>query len=201
MDKGLASGTTYYYTVRASYNSVLSRYNTTGIPLIRLSTPALSSAVASSDGIKITWSKVTGADGYTFWRKVSGGSWSKLATISSGSTVSYTDTTAQSGVTYYSTVRALSGKTQSSYNSTGISAKIGSGSGSSSVTLVDYVTTRDLYYRTGPGSSYTAVGILSSGTTVKVVSGESYDVDGTAWYRVSINGSYYYMSSRYLKEA
>ncbi|MCD7735261.1 MAG: SH3 domain-containing protein, partial [Clostridiales bacterium] len=68
-------------------------------------------------------------------------------------------------------------------------------------TLVNYVTTGMLNYRTGPGSSYSLAGTFASGATVKVVDGESYDVSGTIWYRVYVNGSYYYCSSKYLTKA
>ncbi|MBQ9166381.1 MAG: SH3 domain-containing protein, partial [Oscillospiraceae bacterium] len=198
-DTNVSSGTTYYYTVRATYGSAASRYSTTGVSRLYLSVPTLKSAAASSDSIKVTWEAVTGAAGYTVWRKVPGGSWSKIATISSGSTTSYTDSSnLTSGTTYYYTVRATKSGTLSYYNTTGISATFGS---SSSVTLVNYVTTGNINYRTGPGTNYSLAGTVAAGTTVKVVAGESYDVNGTPWYRIYINGGYYYMSSRYLTKA
>lgn len=199
-DTNVSSGTTYYYTVRATYGSAASRYSTTGISQLYLSTPTLKSATASSSSVKVTWGSVSGAGGYTVWRKTANSSsWSKIATVSSGSTTSYTDSSSlTSGTTYYYTVRATGSGTLSYYNKTGISVTFGS---SSSVTLVNYVTTGNVNYRTGPGTNYSLAGTLASGTTVKVVAGESYDVDGTPWYRVYINGNYYYMSSKYLKKA
>ncbi|MCC8182242.1 MAG: Ig-like domain-containing protein [Clostridiales bacterium] len=191
-DTTAASGTTYIYTVRAVSGSALSGYDSTGITCIRLSTPSLTSATATSSGITVKWGAVTGAKGYRVYRKVSGSGWSRIANISSGSTVSYTDTTGTAGTTYYYTVRAVNGSTLSGYNGSGVSAKMGA------VSYVSYVTICKLNYRSGAGTSYTIKGTLSSGTTVQVVSGESYTVSGVVWYRAYINGSYYYVSSQYL---
>ncbi|MCD7753053.1 MAG: fibronectin type III domain-containing protein, partial [Clostridiales bacterium] len=69
----------------------------------------------AATGVKVSWGKVTGASGYYVYRKTSGGTFSKIATVTSGSTVSYTDKTAKSGTTYYYTVRAYKGGTTSSY--------------------------------------------------------------------------------------
>ncbi len=67
-------------------------------------TLAISSATNTSSGIKLTWKKVSGASGYYVYRKTKSGSYSStpLATITSGSTVSYTDTSVKNknGTTY-----------------------------------------------------------------------------------------------------
>jgi hypothetical protein len=55
----------------------------------------------------ITWSKVTGADGYEVYQATSkSGTYSKVTTIKKGSTVSYTKSSLKSGKTYYYKVRA-----------------------------------------------------------------------------------------------
>lgn len=84
-----------------------------------LDTPALSGISNISGGVKLTWSSVDDATGYTVWRKTTG-SWSKIATLSSGTTTSYTDTTTASGTTYTYTVRATCGSVVSSYDSKGL---------------------------------------------------------------------------------
>ena len=68
----------------------------------------------------MTWGKVTGATGYNVYRKVTGGSWSRIATVKSGSTVTYTNKSLSSKKTYYYTVRAYNGSYLSSYVSSGI---------------------------------------------------------------------------------
>ncbi|MCD7752983.1 MAG: hypothetical protein LUH41_00315, partial [Clostridiales bacterium] len=106
------SGTTYYYTVRAVSGSILGSYDSSK-SIVRLAQPTVTLSNAST-GVTVKWGKVTGATGYTVWRKTSGGSWAKIATVSS-STLTYTDTTASSGTTYYYTVRAVCNGTLSSY--------------------------------------------------------------------------------------
>lgn len=107
----LKEGTVYYYYVVAyteengtkTYGTLSSEY-----PYISLaSCTADSTAVNTESGIKVKWSKVTGATGYYVYRKVSGGDYGDpIQTITSESTVSFTDTTAKSGTVYYYRVKA-----------------------------------------------------------------------------------------------
>ncbi|MCD8021819.1 MAG: hypothetical protein LUF30_02145 [Lachnospiraceae bacterium] len=60
-------------------------------PSVSLSTGEISSLTNTSSGIKIKWTAVDGADGYYIYRKTSSGSYSRIKTIKSASTVSYTD--------------------------------------------------------------------------------------------------------------
>ncbi|MCD8383081.1 MAG: hypothetical protein LUC30_09285, partial [Clostridiales bacterium] len=83
------SGTTYYYTVRAVSDNDISSY-VTNKSIIRLSQPEITLANTAT-GVKISWSKVTGATSYRVYRKTVGGSWQNLASVSSN-TLSYTDT-------------------------------------------------------------------------------------------------------------
>ncbi len=55
-------------------------------------------------GVKVYWSKVTGADSYRVYRKVKGGSYKVIGNTTKAY---YTDTTAKSGTTYYYSVRAI----------------------------------------------------------------------------------------------
>ncbi|MGM9593321.1 MAG: Ig-like domain-containing protein [Candidatus Onthomonas sp.] len=197
-DTTAASGTTYIYTVRATYGSVQSRYETAGISCLCLTVPKLGTAKASSSGISLSWDKVSGADGYRVYRKTSGESWQLIAKTTAAS---YTDKkNVISGTTYIYTVRAYSGSTLSYYNTKGVSATATSTVG---VTLVDYVTTGDLNYRSSPdkSSSSNIVGTLKKGTTVKVVDGWSKTVEDTTWFMCYIDGNYYYISSKYLEKA
>ncbi len=90
---------------------------------IKLTAPVLVSAGNGTQGVNVTWNSVQGAEGYYVYRKTADTSWIRIGSTAGGSTVSYTDTTAQSGITYTYTVRAQKGSTLSSYNGTGISVK------------------------------------------------------------------------------
>ena len=72
-------------------------------------------------GFKVTWNKVTGADGYKVYRKAAGGSWSVITTIKKGTTVTYSDTKATvNGKLYYYLIRpykTISGKNYDALNS------------------------------------------------------------------------------------
>lgn len=82
---------------------------------------------AGYSSLKVTWSKVSGADGYCVYRKNAGGSWEQIASLKSGKTVSYTDGKLTAGKTYTYTVRAYRNvngqRLKSSYDKKGISGK------------------------------------------------------------------------------
>ncbi|MBS7359085.1 MAG: leucine-rich repeat protein [Oscillospiraceae bacterium] len=126
-DTKISSGNYYKYTVRAYNGSYASYYNTTGLKTKYLAVAPLKSAVSQSAGVKVTWGKVTGAKGYNIYRQTySNGKWSgwsKVATVKSGSTVTYTDKSAKKGVTYKYTVRATSDSYIGYYNTKGLQVK------------------------------------------------------------------------------
>ena len=72
-------------------------------------------------GLTLTWGKVGGAHGYYIWRKAGSGSYQKVKTITSGTTVSWTDTAAKTNGTKYSyyvnAYRTVGSKTYTSYRS------------------------------------------------------------------------------------
>ena len=101
------SGTTYVYAIRG-YNGG-SRGWFAGKCVNYLASGNITSLYNANDGIVVKWNKVAGAKGYYVYRKEYGGSYSKIATIKNGSTVSYTDKKAQNGVTYVYAVRPYNG--------------------------------------------------------------------------------------------
>ena len=114
-DKAVKSGTTYDYTVVAYSGSVRSDWHNYK-SCKRLSDPTVSSASNITAGVQVKWAKTAGATGYVVYRKTGTGSWSRLATIKSGSTTSYTDKSAKSGTNYSYTVRACNGSTMSDWH-------------------------------------------------------------------------------------
>lgn len=113
-DKNVTSGGAYTYTVKACKGTSSSSY-CAGVAIRYLAQPTVT--VANANGsVTVKWSKVAGAKGYYIYRKAgSAASWSKLATISSGTTVAYADKKVTSGTAYQYTVRAINSKYASSY--------------------------------------------------------------------------------------
>lgn len=189
----VANGYTWYrFKLNSKNYYIASNY----VTKVTLSTPTLVSAKYSSGKVTVTWKKVSGAEGYYVYRKVSGGSWSKIKSISSASTLTYTDTSSLTeGKTYIYTVRAYVGSTLSGYNSTGVSVTIPE----TVKTYTYYKTTTSVNYRDNPGtSSSTVIGKLASGTLIAVEDGYSTTADGYTWYRFVKDGKEYYIASNYL---
>lgn len=110
IDTNADVATKYLYTVRAFYRcstgNVWSYFENGLSARIDFAVPKLTSAKAiTGKRIQVAWSPVTNATGYRVYRKTAGGSWKKLATISSKNT-SFTDTTPVAGIKYLYTVRA-----------------------------------------------------------------------------------------------
>lgn len=118
-DTTAVAGTTYYYTVRCldSTGKYCSAYDTKGKACRRLVNQTITSLTNASGGMVVKWPKSTGAAGYYVYRKTGTGSYAKIATITSGSTVSYTDAGVKdsNATTYTYAVRAYYGSSSSSY--------------------------------------------------------------------------------------
>ena len=87
-----------------------------------LATPKISKAESVNGGVKLTWSKVKGAEKYRVYYKGSKG-WTRLTDTTS---TSYTDSKVSSGKTYTYTVRCINSsatKFTSGYNSKGKTVK------------------------------------------------------------------------------
>lgn len=120
---GLTAGKTYYYRVKAiaSNTNANSVYSAKLKAKATIMAPALSkSATVTSTSIKITWEKVTGANGYYVYRRPSSSNtWTKVKTITSGSTVTFTNKDIKSGNYYYcvEAYKTVNGKKQVSLKS------------------------------------------------------------------------------------
>ncbi len=76
-----------------------------------LKAPTLESVKNKSSSVKLQWTKVSKAGGYTIYRKQGSGSYKKIATINSRTKVTYKDKTVKSGKVYTYKVRAFNKKT------------------------------------------------------------------------------------------
>ena len=108
VDSGLQAGQTYYYKIRACYKKDKNSYNEIGSfskvqkawTVNKVNVTKVTEK--NSNSATITWEKVENASGYSVYRRLKGeSSYSKIGTISSGSTVSFTDKTVKAGKIYY----------------------------------------------------------------------------------------------------
>ena len=75
---------------------------------VTLDNVVLGKFVNIGNGVQINWKEVANAENYRVGRRAENGKWKVLTNSATGS--SYTDTTAEDGVTYYYTVRAINDK-------------------------------------------------------------------------------------------
>ncbi len=118
-DKTAKSGTTYYYTVRAYNGKYKSSFLESGKAIIYLSTPQNKGIKSTKSGVQIKYTRSSGAEGYYIYRKQSGSSYKKIATVKGEKALSYTDKSAKKGKTYTYTVRAYKGNYKSNYIKSG----------------------------------------------------------------------------------
>ncbi|MBR4079739.1 MAG: fibronectin type III domain-containing protein, partial [Christensenellaceae bacterium] len=115
---GLTTNATYYYKIRAyrtvNGSNIFGAYSAAVSAKPIPAAPSITVANAGSRKIKIGWNKIAGASGYEVLRSTSAsGTYSIVKTVTSGSTVSFTNTGLTKGKTYYYKVRAyrtVSGK-------------------------------------------------------------------------------------------
>ena len=102
----LRNGVTYRYTVRAmdKNNKFVSDYNKDGYSNTFFAPPVISSLQNVFGGVTVKWSKNSAIDSYRIYRKTKNTGWKRIGTSDSGS---FTDTTAESGISYTYTLRAL----------------------------------------------------------------------------------------------
>lgn len=105
------SGNYYRYTVRA-IDGYYSAYEE-GLLTRYVATPHLTGIANTSNGVKVNWSSVNGADAYRVYRRGAGQSWVYVTTVTG---TSYVDTSVKNANGYYRyTVRAVDGGRYSGY--------------------------------------------------------------------------------------
>lgn len=111
LDSKVKSGTTYQYTVSAYKGTVKSSYNKSGLKIMYLSRSKVS-LTANDGSVKVTWTAVAGAKKYLIYRKLTGGKYVRIASLS-GTAGSYTDKDAPGGGKYNYAVVAYNGSYRS----------------------------------------------------------------------------------------
>lgn len=139
--------------------------------------PVLSGKASSYDKVKLSWKKVSGASGYIVYRyDTSKKKYVKIKTISSASTVSYTDTGRSMGKTYQyklKSYKSSGGQTVNSASSNAVSVKTDS-------TMTGKVNGSGVAVRSGPSTSKKKLKTVgrNTGITITGTSG--------SWYKISI---------------
>lgn len=106
------SGTNYYYKVRAfktngSGTKIYGDYSTPVKMTTKPGATTVSLSKASGTSIKISWTKTTGSTNYEVYMATSkNGTYTKIKTVQSGKTLSFTKTGLTKGKTYYFKVRS-----------------------------------------------------------------------------------------------
>ncbi len=114
-DTSAAAGTTYYYQVRAINGSVKSAFcaaQSIQYAVTSLNAPTMTLTSAASGQPVVSWTKVNGAAQYEVYRSTNGKNFSIVRRTAA---LSYTDTSAAAGTTYYYQVRAINGSVKSDF--------------------------------------------------------------------------------------
>ena len=104
-DTALASGRTYYYTVRAERGGFMSKYDPDGVSIDYIACPILNTLSNGASGVTLRWGKVGGANTYRVFRKVGGGDWVNVGDTTG---TSFTDNAVALGTKYTYTLRVVS---------------------------------------------------------------------------------------------
>ncbi len=186
-DETAKNGVSYTYTVKAVDGKKVSQYYA-GEKITCLAAPKLSSVKNNVSSVKLTWKKVSSADGYYVYRKGNSGSWKQIAKIKGGKKVTYTDTNVNCSETYKYTVRAYDGKVKGCYNNSGIKTiflttpdELTAQSSEMGIVLnfnkVDAAKTYEIYRRSVEGEwekISSVVGDTTSFVDLDVADGETY---------------------------
>ena len=109
-DTAAAAGKTYYYVVRAINGSTAGKLCAAKSVAVALGVPAMTVKLGGDGEPVVNWTKVNGAAQYEVYRSDTGKDNSfKIIRRTAGLT--YTDTSAAAGKTYYYVVRAINGST------------------------------------------------------------------------------------------
>lgn len=185
INSNLTTGTTYYYKIRTYKNingkQIFSSYS--DYKSIKPIPNAPSSITAKSNNYnsnKITWNKVSGASGYVIYRATSkDGKYTALKTISSSQITTYTNSSLNTGTTYYYKIKAYrtvgKNKIYSNYSSV-VSAKpklstpsITLSTSSKKATIkwkkVSGASGYELYRATSKNGKYTKIATLKNSVT------------------------------------
>jgi fibronectin type 3 domain-containing protein len=197
-DSSAVNGTSYYYEVTAvnaageGAASMQSAAVTPTVPVVAPTAPTGVNATAGNAQVTVIWTAVTGATSYNVYRSTTQGSLGNK--IGSSSTVTFTDSSAVNGTSYYYEVTAVNaaGEGAASMQSaaatptvpvvvptapTGVNATSGNAQVTVTWAAVTVATSYNIYRSTTQGSLGTKIGSSSTVTFT-----DSSAVNGTSYY-------------------
>ena len=107
-DTAAATGKTYYYVVRAINGSTAGKFCAAKSVAVALGVPTMTVKLGSDGKPVVSWAKVTGAAQYEVYRSLTGKA-NSYSIIRRTAGLTFTDTAAATGKTYYYVVRAING--------------------------------------------------------------------------------------------
>jgi len=200
LDVTAVNGTTYYYAVtadNAAGEGPSSTSSSGATPIVALTAPASPTGVNAAAGnaqVTVTWTGVTGATSYNIYRSSSQGSLGSK--IASSSTVTFADSSAVNGTTYYYVVRAANAAGESPVSTqsapatpvipvtlsaapVGVNATAGNAQVTVTWTAAARATSYNIYRSTTQGPQGSKVGSSAAATYTDLAA-----VNGTTYYYV-----------------
>lgn len=120
LDTTAKAGVQYYYAVKALYGTESSSFK--AVTIVAGPAPTTIALSNVTGGVQVSWTRVSGADGYYVYRKVTGGKYVLLNTATSTAT-KFVDKTAEKGTKYAYAVVPFKGKGRAYFEAKGITAK------------------------------------------------------------------------------
>ncbi len=185
VDTEVVSGTDYIYFVCAENATGFGGYEA-AVAITYLSAPVISSVSTISEGIRVVWEQVQGAESYKVYRVVAGKTnWTEIANVTD---LTFVDESAVHGTYYKYTVSAVNGDFESAYDANGVEGMYFGTVTSISANAVkngaevtwSALSKADGYYvyrKTADATSWTKVATVSTNkyTDTGIASGVAYD--------------------------
>lgn len=130
IDSAISQGSTYTYTIKPIKENKISvtatseklKWEFPPIPAIEVHATPYYANAEQGDRIEIMWNGVEEAETYDVYRKTADTDWVYLATIPSGNAYTYVDSTIETDITYYYSVKGVSADRDSLFDDKGVEA-------------------------------------------------------------------------------
>ena len=123
-DREAKAGVSYTYTVKAIDENRKHSFYDDGLTMRFLLKPEIKTAQSDTEGVKLTWTKSAGSQGYAVFRKDFGRANWKLVCLTNDQNETFAvDTTAKHDMPYTYTVRAMWNKNLSAYDEKGVTVR------------------------------------------------------------------------------